>query len=121
MEERECDTVNGLTWAAVAACLALVVSLCSVASFYFGRKKAATDDAEDKGSLKTDLEYIKDTVKDNAKSVETLSTKIDLQNTQREGEYREMLVKSTELSVKYDLLESKVHSMEKEIAHYHHN
>lgn len=113
--------MSGITWAAVAACLALVVSLCSVASFYFGRRKAATDDAEAQGSLKTDLEYIKDTVKDNAKSVESLSTKIDLQNTQREKEYREMLVKSTELSVKYELLDSEVKGMKKEIAQYHHH
>ena len=112
--------MDGLTWAAVAACLALVVSLCSVASFYFGRRKAATDDAEEQGSFKTDLQYIKDTVRDNAKSVDALSLKLDAQSQQREKEYRQMLVQSTELSVKYDLLSADVISMKKEIARYHH-
>ncbi len=113
--------MDGLTWAAIAACLALVVSLCSIASFYFGRRKAATDDAEEQGSFKTDLQYIKDTVRDNAKSVDTLSIKIDTQSQQREKEYREMLVQSTELKVKYDLLHSEVISVKKEIAQYHHH
>jgi hypothetical protein len=113
--------MNGLTWAAVAACLALVVSLCSVASFYFGRRKAATDDAQQQGSLLTDLQYIKETVRDNVKSVDSLSLKLDAQNAQREQEYRDMLVQSTELNVKYTLLSADVASMKKEIARYHHN
>lgn len=113
--------MNELTWPAVAACLALIVSLCSVASFYFGRRKAATDEATAQGSLQMDLTYIKDTVKDNAKSVEALSAKIEIQSAQRETEYREMLVKSTELSVRHDLLEAEVKSMKKEIAQYHHH
>lgn len=110
-----------ITWAAIAACLALVVSLCSVASFYFGRRKAATDDAEEQGGLKADLQYIKTTVQDNVESVKALSTKLDYQSQQREKEYREMLVQSTELSVKYELLCSDVNNMKKEIAHYHHH
>ena len=113
--------MDGLTWAAIAAGLALVVSLCSVASFYFGRRKAATDDAEKQGSFKTDLQYIKDTVRDNAKSVDALSTKLDAQSAQREAEYRQMLVQSTELSVKYDLLSTDVSEIKKEIARYHHH
>ena len=58
-----------ITWAAIAACLALVVSLCSVASFYFGRRKAATDDAEEQGGLKADLQYIKISNYPNANSI----------------------------------------------------
>ena len=113
--------MEGLTWAAIAGCVALVVSICSIASFYFGRRKAATDDAEAQGSFKTDLQYIKDTVRDNAKSVDTLSLKLDAQSQQREQEYREMLVQSTELKVKYDLLHSDVTNIKKEIAQYHHH
>lgn len=112
--------MEGLTWGGVLAVLGLCCSLCSVASFYFGRRKAATEDAEAQGSFKTDLQYIKDTVRDNVKSVDTLSTKLDAQSAQREAEYRQMLVQSTELNVKYDLLSADVTSMKKEIARYHH-
>jgi hypothetical protein len=113
--------MDKLTWAAVAACLALVVALCTVASFYLGRRKAATDDGEAQGRLDTDVQYIKEAVRDNVKAVDGLTAKLDAHSAQREKEYRDMLVKSTELSVKYDLLNSKVLGMEKEIAHYHHN
>lgn len=113
--------MGGLTWAAVAACLTMVVSLCSIASFYFGRRKAAADDAERQGSFRTDLQYIKDTVRENAKSVDTLSIKLDTQSQQREKEYRQMLVQSAELSVKYEFLYSEITNMKKEMALYHHN
>ena len=113
--------MNGLTWAAVAAVLALVVSLCTVASFYLGRRKAASDDGEEQGRLSTDVQYIKDAVRDNVKAVVGLTAKLDAHSAQREMEYREMLVKSTELSVKYEMLNSEVIGMKKEIAHYHHN
>ena len=113
--------MEGLTWAAVAAALAFAVALCSVASFYFGRRKAATDEAQEQGSLRTDLQYIKDTVRDNVKSVDSLSSKLDAHSKQRETEYREMLVKSTELTVKYNMLSQEVIGIKKEIAQYHHH
>lgn len=100
--------------------LAAVCAVCSIASFYFGRKKAATDDAQEQGSFKTDLQYIKDSVKTCGESVSSLSSKLDAHSAQREQEYREMLVQNTQLSVKYDLLQQRVDSMEKEIARYHH-
>ena len=108
-------------WGEIVALLGVCCSACSISAFVLGRKKAVTDDAEAQGSFKTDLQYIKDTVRDNAKSVDTLSTKLDAQSAQREQEYREMLVQSTELKVKYDLLSSEVAGIKKEIAHYHHN
>lgn len=113
--------MEGLSWGAIAAVIAFCCSLCSVASFYFGRRKAATDNAEEQGGLKTDLQYIKETVKDNVKSVDSLSAKLDAQSKQREAEYRDMLVQSTELSVKYDLLHADVQNVKKEIAQYHHH
>ena len=113
--------MEGLTWAAVASVIALMVAVCSIASFYFGRRKAVTDDAEEQGSLKTDIKYIKDTMETTTKSVDTLSTKLDAQSTQREQEYREMLVQSTELRVKYEMLSNDVIGIKKEIARYHHN
>lgn len=102
------------------AMLGLCCSVCSVAAFYFGRRKAATDDAEAQGSFKTDLQYIKDTVGDNAKAVDKLSDKLDAHSAQREAEYREMLVHSTELSIKYNLLSAEVSHIKEEIARYHH-
>lgn len=112
--------MEGLTLGGIVAVVGLCCSLCSIAAFVFGRKKSVEDDAKAQGSFKTDLQYIKDTVRDNAKSVDTLSAKLDAQSAQREAEYRQMLVQSTELSVKYDLLSSDVTSIKTEIAKYHH-
>lgn len=108
-------------WGEIVATVGLCCSICSIAAFVLGRKKAATEDAEKQGSLRTDLQYIKDTVRDNVKSVDGLSAKLDAQSAQREQEYREMLVQSTELNVKYNLLSAEVGSIKKEIALYHHH
>ena len=102
------------------AILGVCCSACSIAAFYFGRRKAATDDAEAQGSFRTDLQYIKDTVADNAKAVDKLSDKLDAHSAQREAEYRQMLVQSTELSVKYEILSADVAHIKEEIARYHH-
>jgi hypothetical protein len=113
--------MDGLSWGAVVAIVAFCCSLCSIASFVIGRRKVAQDEGKEEGSLKTDLQYIKETVRDNAKSVDALSCKIEAQSIQREKEYRDMLVQSTELSVKYDLLSADVVGIKKEIAQYHHH
>ena len=113
--------MEGLSWGAVAAVLALCTSLCSIASFYLGRKKAAKDDAEAEGGLKTDLHYIKETVKSTTQTLNTLSTKLDEQGRQREEDYRTLLVKFTELSTRHDALEERVGRIQKEMAQYHHN
>lgn len=113
--------MNELTWAALAACIALVVSLCSIASFYFGRRKAATDEAREEAKVSVDLKYIKDTIRDQTKSLDNLTTKLDDQNAKREKEYRELLVKFTELETKHRLLKDDVAAMKKEIALYHHH
>lgn len=108
-------------WAEVVALVGLCCSVCSIASFYFGRRKAATDEAKAEAKVSTDLGYIKDTVKEQSKSLEALTTKLDTQNTQREKEYRELLVKYTELDTKHRLLKDDVLAMKKEIAMYHHH
>lgn len=113
--------MEGLTWGAVAAMVAICVSVCSIASFLLGRRKAATEEGEEDGSLKTDLHYIKETIRDTTKSLDTLSIKLDAQSKQREEDYRSLLVKFTELSTKHESLNNRVHKMEKEIAQYHHH
>ena len=110
-----------MSWGEIVAIVGLACSVCSISAFVLGRKKAVADDAQAQGSFKTDLQYIKDTVRDNAKTVDSLAMKIDAHNAQREKEYRQMLVQSTELSVKYDLLSNEVTNMKQEIARYHHN
>lgn len=113
--------MEGLTWGALAAVLALCCSLCSVASFYFGRRKVATDSAKQEGSLATDLKYIKDTIKDTTRSLDTLNAKLDSNSKQREEDYRQLLVQLTELKASYKSLHTRVDGIEKEIAQYHHH
>lgn len=104
-----------LTWASILSVLSIVVALCSVASFYFGRRKAATDDAKEEGGLKTDIQYIKETIRDTTKSLDSLSLKLDAQDKQRENDYRQMLVELTELKSSYKSLHIRVDNMEKKI------
>lgn len=113
--------MEGLSWGAIAAVLTLCTSVCSVVSFFIGRRKAATDNAEEEGGLKTDLHYIKETVKTTTQTLNTLSTKLDEQSRQREEDYRTLLVKFTALSTKHDSLEERVGRIQKEMAQYHHN
>ena len=113
--------MEGVTWGGMVAAIALCCSLCSIASFYFGRRKAATDEAKEDGSLVTDLKYIKETIRDTTKSLDSLNVKLDAHSKQREEDYRDLLVKFTELKSSYKSLHIRVDGIEKEIAKYHHH
>lgn len=113
--------MEGLTWGAVVAVVALCCSLCSIASFFLGRRKAAQEEGKDEGSLKTDIQYIKDTIRDTTKSLDALSLKLDTQDKQREEDYRQMLIQITDLKSSYKSLHIRVDEMNKRIdEHYHH-
>lgn len=113
--------MEGLTWGAVVAVVALCCSLCSIAAFLLGRRKAAQDEGKEEGSLKTDIQYIKDTIRDTTKSLENLSLKLDTQDKQREEDYRQLLIQITELKSSYKSLHIRVDEMNKRIdEHYHH-
>ena len=111
--------MEGLSWGAVAALVALLCSTCSIASFVLGRRKAAQDEGKQEGSLATDLSYIKETMKDTTKSLDALSLKLDEQNKQREEDYRDMLVKFTELKASYKSLHTRVDEIQRRINEYH--
>lgn len=113
--------MEGLTWGAVAAVVALCCSLCSLASFLFGRRKVAKDEGSAEGSLKTDIQYIKDTIRDTTKSLDALSLKLDAQDKQREEDYRQLLVQMTELKSSYKSLHIRVDEMQRRIDEYHHH
>ena len=111
--------MDGLSWGAVVAVVALCCSLCSVASFLLGRRKVAQDEGKQEGSLTTDLQYIKETMRDTTKSLDALSTKLDEQNKQREEDYRDLLVKFTELKASYKSLHTRVDEVCRRINEYH--
>ena len=111
--------MEGMTWGAFAAVIALCCSLCSVASFLLGRRKVAQDEGKQEGSLATDLKYIKDTIKDTTKSLDALNIKLDAQNKQREEDYRGLLVEITELKASYKSLHIRVDEMHRRINEYH--
>lgn len=113
--------MEGITWGGVAAMLGLCCSLCSVAAFYFGRRKAATDEAKEDGEWSSDLKYIKESLRDTSKSIDALTIKLEAQGRQREQDYRDLLVKYTELNASYKSLHLRVDSMQSEIAKYHHH
>lgn len=112
--------MDGLSWGAVAAIVAFCCSLCSVASFLLGRRKVAQDEGKQEGTWSTDLQYIKETIRDTTKSLDALNTKLDSQSQQREREYRDMLVKFTELNASYKSLHHRVDEIQRRIDEYHH-
>lgn len=111
--------MEGLSWGAVVAVVALCCSLCSVASFLLGRRKVAQDEGKEEGSLATDLKYIKETIKDTTKSLDALNVKLDAQSKQREEDYRDLLVKFTELKSSYKSLHIRVDEIQRRIDEYH--
>lgn len=113
--------MDGLTWGAVVAVVALCCSLCSIASFLLGRRKVANEEGKEEGSLKTDIQYIKDTIRDTTKSLDALSMKLDAQDKQREEDYRQLLVQLTELKSSYKSLHIRVDEMQRRIDEYHHH
>ena len=106
--------MNELTFGGLIAVLGIFVSLCSIASFYFGRKKAASDDARETGGIMTDLKYIKESVERTSKAVDSLSTKMDTTDHKREDEYRELLVEFTKLQQSHESLQIRVQNLEGE-------
>lgn len=112
--------MDGLSWGAVAAVVALCCSLCSVASFLFGRRQVAQDEGKQEGSWATDLRYIKETIRDTTKSLDSLNAKLDAQNKQREEDYRDLLVQLTELRASYKSLHIRVDNISRRVDEYHH-
>ena len=112
--------MEGLSWGAVVAVVALCCSLCSVASFLLGRRKVAQDEGKEEGSLATDLRYIKETIKDTTKSLDALNVKLDAHNKQREEDYRDLLVQITELKASYKSLHIRVDNISRRVDEYHH-
>lgn len=106
-----------LTIGGLVAVLGIFVSICSIASFYLGRKKAASDDAREAGGLMTDLKYIKESVEKTSRAVDNLSHKMDETDQKREKEYRELLVEFTKLQQSHKSLEHRVHDLEDESKH----
>lgn len=112
--------MEGLSWGAVVAVVALCCSLCSVASFLLGRRKVAQDAGKQEGTLATDLKYIKETIKDTTKSLDALNVKLDAQSKQREEDYRDLLVQLTELKASYKSLHIRVDNISRRVDEYHH-
>lgn len=111
--------MEGMTWGGIAALIALCCSVCSIAAFLLGRKKAAQDEGKEEGSLRTDIQYIKETIRDTTKSIDALSLRIAAQDKQREEDYRQMLVQMTELKASYKALHLRVDEMQRRLGDYH--
>lgn len=107
--------MEGLTLAGFVACVALCSTICGIAAFVIGRKKAAQDEGEKEGNIKTDIQYIKESIKDTAKSIETLTLKMETSDNKREEDYRALLVQLTELKSSYKSLHIRVDNIEKNI------
>lgn len=107
--------MEGLTFSGFIACIVLCSTICGIASFLAGRKKSVQDDGEKEGNIETDIQYIKESIKDTAKSIETLTLKMETSDNKREEDYRALLVQLTELKSGYKSLYIRVDNIEKNI------
>lgn len=101
-----------VTFATVVAIVGFAVSICSLAAFYFNRKKDTASRSKKEGIVLTDLSYIKESVDSTTKAVDKLAEKIDQVEHRREEEYREVLVKFTRLEESHKSLEYRVKDLE---------
>ena len=111
--------MEGLTLTGFIACVTLCSTICSLAAFLIGRKRAAQNEGAKEGNIKTDIQYIKESIKDTAKSIETLSMKMETSDNKREEDYRALLVQLTELKSNYKSLYTRVDNIEKNINSCH--
>lgn len=104
--------MEGITAAGLIALLGVLCSICSVASFYLGRKKALTEESERKGSLLTDIQYIKESLQKNTAATDKMAEKLEKMDSKQEKDYRDLLVKFTELNTHYESLEARLSRLE---------
>lgn len=104
--------MEGLTVMGVVGLIGLVATICSLASFYLGRKKAASDEGARDGELHADIKYIKQQLKDNTEAMEKMTNRLEQVDNKREEDFRQLLVKCTELETKYEGLQNAFHRFE---------
>jgi len=97
--------------------IGLVVSVCSIAAFFLGRKKEATQKGRESGALQTDIKNISRQIDEMKCSFDRLNLKLDTVNEKRENEYRTMLVSVAELTSCYKALHQRVDAIEQKLEH----
>ena len=95
--------------------ISVVVSACSIAAFFLGRKKEAAQEGQKSGALQTDIRNISRQIDEMKCSFDRLNLKLDTVNEKRENEYRTMLVNVTELTSCYKALHQRVDAIEQKL------
>lgn len=95
--------------------IGLVVSSCSIAAFFLGRKKEATAEGNKSGIIESNVKSIFCQLTEIKTSFDRMSLKMDQMDEKRESEYRNMLVGMTELSASYKSLHKRVDAIEHKI------
>ena len=93
----------------------LVVSACSIAAFFLGRKKEANTEGQKSGAIETDIRNISRQMEDMKNSFDKMNLKMDTVDEKRETEYRNMLVSVTELTSSYKSLHKRVDTIEQKL------
>ena len=95
--------------------IGLVVSACSIAAFFLGRKKEATAEGQKSGVIESDIKNISRQMEDMKNSFDRMNLKMDTVDEKRETEYRNMLVSVTELTSSYKSLHKRVDTIEQKL------
>ena len=93
----------------------LVVSACSIAAFFLGRKKEATAEGNKSGVIESDIKNISRQMEEMKTSFDRMNLKMDTVDEKRESEYRTMLVSVTELTSSYKSLHKRVDAIEQKL------
>lgn len=107
--------MENISLSQVYAVLTFMVACSSIAGFYLGRRKEATAEGRSKGSLETDINYIKQSMDDMKMTVEKLDRKLDESRKESDAQIRELLINYAELNASYKSLHKRVDGLERKL------
>lgn len=107
--------MDAVTVTGLGISLGLVVSFCSISSFFLGRKKAAKEDGIKQGIVESDVKYLREIVDDIKKNQTDLTTKLDEKEQRRELEYRELVINHISIREECKAISERVYSIEETI------
>lgn len=99
----------------LSAIIGLLVAACSIAAFLLGRRKEANLEGKNSGIMESEIKNISRQIQDMKESFDKVNTKLEVGDEKREREYRETIIKVTELLQNYKSLHKRVDCIEDKV------
>lgn len=105
--------------AAIYTIFALIVAGCSIAAFFFGRKREALEQGKREGAAESNLSVVASQIADLKKSIEIFTAKSDRIDAKRDEDNRQLLIAVTRLEQSYKSLHIRVDRLESQCRDNH--